>query len=113
MNTISKEERDKLMSSMSANDRTDFRQLLQDAKAEAKESGGAKTKEEILESRKNDCSEELVKRLDGVMRRDAMGPHEGVTPPDFDLKKMGSDERVRLSSFKGQRPVALVFGSYT
>lgn len=32
---------------------------------------------------------------------------------DFELKKMKSDERVRLSSFRGKRPVALVFGSYT
>ena len=113
MSSISKEERDKLMSSMSNSDRMDFGKMLRDAKSEAKESGGAKTKQEILESRKNDCSEELVKRLDGVMRRDAMGPHEGATPPDFNLKRMGSDERVRLSSFKGERPVAIVFGSFT
>ena len=47
------------------------------------------------------------------MRRDAMGPHEGEVPADFDLKRMGSEDRVQLSSFKDQRPVALVFSSYT
>ena len=42
-----------------------------------------------------------------------MGPHVGTVPPDFNLKRMGSEERVRLSSFKGQKAVALIFGSYT
>ena len=42
-----------------------------------------------------------------------MGPHMGTVPPDFNLKSMGSEKRVRLSSFKGQKPVALNSGSYT
>ncbi len=37
----------------------------------------------------------------------------GEQPPDFELKLMGSEERVQLSSFKGSRPVGLIFGSYT
>jgi len=37
----------------------------------------------------------------------------GDPAPDFDLKKLRSPDRVRLSSFHGKRPVALVFGSYT
>ena len=32
---------------------------------------------------------------------------------DFELPVLGGGERVRLSSFRGERPVALVFGSYT
>ncbi len=110
---ITKSERDQLMSSMSQEERVDFGQMLREIKAQAKDSGGAKTKQEVMESRKSDCSEELQKRMDAVMRRDQMGPHEGETPPDFYLKMMGSEERVRLSSFKGKKPVALVFGSYT
>jgi len=51
--------------------------------------------------------------MEGVMKRDAMGPHEGTIAPTFELKRMGSDERVDLSSFKGDRPVALTFSSYT
>ena len=51
--------------------------------------------------------------LEAVAERDQMGPNEGETPPDFELKRMGTEDRVRLSSFKGKRPVALVFGSYT
>jgi hypothetical protein len=37
----------------------------------------------------------------------------GDQAPDFDLKVLKSEERVRLSSFFGKMPVALVFGSYT
>ena len=37
----------------------------------------------------------------------------GDTAPDFDLKKQSAGERVRLSSFKNAKPVALVFGSLT
>ena len=37
----------------------------------------------------------------------------GDPAPDFDLKVLKSEERVRLSSFTGNMPVALVFGSYT
>ncbi len=33
--------------------------------------------------------------------------------PDFNLQRLRSQERVRLSSFKNKKPVALVFGSYT
>lgn len=37
----------------------------------------------------------------------------GDLAPDFELKYKKSEETVRLSSFRGDRPVALVFGSYT
>ena len=110
---MNKTERDKILSTMTNDQRADFGRMLQEIKSEAKESGGAKSKQSILEARKNDCSEELQKRLDAVMRRDQMGPHEGAVPPNFNLQRMGSEERVELSSFKGKKPVALVFGSYT
>ena len=32
---------------------------------------------------------------------------------DFDLARLDGTGRVRLSDFAGERPVALVFGSYT
>ena len=37
----------------------------------------------------------------------------GDAAPDFNLKKRDATERVRLADFKGKKPVALVFGSYT
>ena len=39
---------------------------------------------------------------------------EGAAAPDFTLPKLNNkEERVTLSSHRGQRPVVLVFGSYT
>ena len=37
----------------------------------------------------------------------------GDAAPDFTLSVLHSRKTVRLSGFKNQRPVALVFGSYT
>ena len=37
----------------------------------------------------------------------------GDAAPDFDLQSADGSARVRLSSFRGKQPVALVFGSYT
>jgi hypothetical protein len=37
----------------------------------------------------------------------------GDTAPDFDLETLDKTARVRLSSFQGQKPVVLIFGSYT
>jgi hypothetical protein len=37
----------------------------------------------------------------------------GQTAPDFSLKAANAGPEVRLSSFRGKRPVVLVFGSYT
>ena len=45
--------------------------------------------------------------------RNEMGPAEGTVAPDFDLPLLGGDgKRVRLSKLR-ERPVALIFGSYT
>jgi hypothetical protein len=37
----------------------------------------------------------------------------GDTAPDFNLEAQDKSGMVRLSSLRGQRPVVLVFGSYT
>jgi hypothetical protein len=37
----------------------------------------------------------------------------GDEAPDFSLETYDNGARVRLSDFKGKKPVALVFGSYT
>ena len=39
--------------------------------------------------------------------------HVGDAAPDFALGRLDGGARVQLSSFRGQRPVVLVFGSYT
>lgn len=37
----------------------------------------------------------------------------GDTAPDFTLERQDKTETIRLSQFRGVRPVVLVFGSYT
>jgi peroxiredoxin len=37
----------------------------------------------------------------------------GMPAPDFDLATLDKSARVRLSSFQGNKPVVLIFGSYT
>ena len=44
---------------------------------------------------------------------DVGAPKVGDRAPDFDLIAADSDLRVRLSDYRGDRPVALVFGSFT
>jgi hypothetical protein len=55
----------------------------------------------------------LRQAMEAVVQRDEMGPNVGEVPPDFDLKLVGTEERVKLSSFKVHTPVVLIFGSYT
>jgi hypothetical protein len=45
----------------------------------------------------------------------ARGGHlrTGGAAPDFDLARLDHTASVRLSSFQGQKPVVLIFGSYT
>jgi hypothetical protein len=44
-------------------------------------------------------------------RRGSLAP--GDVAPDFTLRRQGRSGRVTLSSYRTQRPVVLVFGSYT
>ena len=42
------------------------------------------------------------------------GPKPGDEAPDFELPLLGdSTRKVRLSSFRGKKPVALIFRSFT
>jgi hypothetical protein len=40
-------------------------------------------------------------------------PKAGDLAPDFELYDIRNEQLVRLSDFKGEKPVALIFGSYT
>lgn len=46
-------------------------------------------------------------------RYDATAPKVGNLAPDFELYDVNGENRVRLSDFRGRKPVALVFGSFT
>lgn len=53
-------------------------------------------------------------RSPGPARRAQSVPRRGEPAPDFDLPLADMpDKTVRLSSFTGKKPVALIFGSYT
>ena len=41
------------------------------------------------------------------------GPRVGDKAPDFKLRTKDGQREVQISSFKGQKPVVLVFGSFT
>jgi len=47
------------------------------------------------------------------MRARAGKLHPGDLTPDFTLPTLDHKSKVQLSSFRGSRPVVLVFGSYT
>ena len=46
-------------------------------------------------------------------RHDPDAPKAGQVAPDFKLRDVSGEETVRLSDFRGVKPVALVFGSFT
>lgn len=46
-------------------------------------------------------------------RYDSNAPKLGDLAPDFVLRDVNGENPVRLSEFRGVKPVALVFGSFT
>jgi len=109
-----KADRDQIMENLSEDDRKQFREFIDDYWAKRKaSSGGQMPAREMLEAVGDGLTDVARQAMKAVVQRDEMGPHAGDVPPDFNLKLMGSEDRVRLSSFKGQKPVALIFGSYT
>jgi len=55
------------------------------------------------------------RQKEGVWQKkyDAHAPKVGALAPDFELYDASGEQCVRLSDFRGQKPVALVFGSFT
>lgn len=50
-------------------------------------------------------------RLWFIAREGSLKP--GDVAPDFELQSMDRKSSIRLSAFRGQKPVVLIFGSYT
>ena len=42
-----------------------------------------------------------------------LAPKEGDLAPDFELSDVNGENALRLSDFRGQKAVALIFGSFT
>jgi hypothetical protein len=60
------------------------------------------------------CEQDLLARKLGAPAFDVGAPPAvGELAPDFELAELSSPGRVALRSFRGVRPVALLFGSFT
>ena len=46
-------------------------------------------------------------------RFNALAPKPGDIAPDFELCDVSGESSLRLSDFRGHKPVALIFGSFT
>jgi hypothetical protein len=99
---------------MTPEQRAEYRRIVSELRAAMKDTLGRRmTVGELLEAQKVAVPEHLREVVEALKARDDMGPKVGEPATDFCLKRLGCDERVRLSSFQGKQPVALVFGSYT
>jgi hypothetical protein len=52
----------------------------------------------------------LMKRQVGLNK---LAPKAGDLAPDFNLSDISGTESITLSDFRGEKPVALIFGSFT
>ncbi|MDE2788252.1 MAG: hypothetical protein OXL37_16555 [Chloroflexota bacterium] len=104
-----KAERDNAISRLSDEHRQDLRRVV----AAIQEARGRITARELLEGWQEELPAEVRAAVEAIVVRDETGPKVGEAAPDFSLKRLGSEEWVRLSDFRGRRPVALAFGSYT
>ncbi len=79
--------------------------------------GLAEEEEKKKAPQKNQYSGKTVKDRQGGMglirSRGKNVPKVGQVAPDFTLKTKDGKKTVKLSSFRGKKPVVLVFGSYT
>ncbi len=110
-----KAERDARITQMTPEERQDYFRILQDWRAQRTASADPLLRaKQLFEELEEVPSPALREALSGTVARDEMGPKVGEVPPDFALAQLGSnDEIIKLSSFRGQQPVALIFGSYT
>ena len=104
-----KAQRDRAISGLNDEHRQDLRRVV----AAIQEARGRITARELLEGWQEELPAEVRAAVEAILVRDETGPRVGEEAPDFHLKRLGSEERVRLSDFRGRRPVALAFGSYT
>ncbi len=112
---MDKAQRDRMMTDLTPEERVEYRRALGEIAAAAKAMGGQQIdgRKRALASISHPIGRKALAAIKATAERDQTGPQEGEEPPDFELRRLGSGEVVRLSSFKGSRPVALIFGSYT
>ena len=109
-----KEERDKIMMHLSDEKRAEFRRIIGEIRTERKATSGHRPAiRDLVASGTIEVPPSLREVMEALIERDETGPNVGELATDFYLKRLGAEERVRLSNFRGLQPVALVFGSYT
>ena len=114
-----KSQRDSRISSLNGDDRKSVQRVISAIKEArgnspdlARNRGGASARE-LLQEWRDTLPPEVMAALEAILARDETGPGVGKFPDDFHLKRLGSEERIRLSDFRDKRSVALAFGSYT
>ncbi|ETX07446.1 hypothetical protein [Candidatus Entotheonella palauensis] len=112
---MQKAERDALITQMTPEERQDYFRILQDWRAQRMASADPLIRaKQLFEQVTETPAAAVHAALMATVERDEMGPRVGEVPPDFALAQLGSKDRiVTLSGFRGQQPVALIFGSYT
>ena len=112
---MEKAERDLILSLLNQGESEAYRQILQEIRSEAKTLTGEQIyrRKELMAQRLEGLPPNVQSALNATVARDQTGPKEGDTAPDFNLKRVSSEEKVKLSSFKYDRSVGLIFGSYT
>ena len=112
---MDKRERDRRMTRLTPEQFGDYRRLMREVTDEAKSLGGDQiaARKTLFAARSVGIDPDVAFAMDGVAQRDQSGPDVGETAPDFELKRLGTVETVRISEFRGKRPVAMIFGSYT
>ncbi len=58
-------------------------------------------------------AEERATLMGFILDRETRAPAAGEPAPDFELPRLDGKGNVRLSAFRGVKPVALIFGSFT
>lgn len=106
-------EHERLMEAMSEETRVQYRHIMREIQVHMKGPGRRPTVREIVASGKVKVPAQVLGAIQGVMKRDESGPQPSETAADFLLKRLDSDEWVRLSDLWKAKPLGLVFGSYT
>ena len=78
------------------------------AKADQDGNGSIDQKELIILINK-----ERQERVAAARRQEVGGPDVGQKAPDFNLRRLHGEGSVKLSDVIGEKPIVLVFGSYT
>ena len=64
-------------------------------------------------SRWREFRETYADQKDWQKTHDATAPKAGDVAPNFELRDINGENPVRLTDYRGHKPVALVFGSFT